>query len=256
MILDNVDTDETAEAIKARLPQLTQGHVLITSRLSQWGAAVETLDLGVLALDDATSYLLEATEANRTHSDQDDEHARQVALKIGQLALGLEHAAAWINALYLGFEDYLNQWEQDEAGILEEFDQNQIDYPHELLVTWKLSVDQLDDEARQLLEVLSWLSPEPVPDSFFQAAPDESQKTARKAIATLAKYSLASRVQQDEQRGFQVHRLVQATHALASAAGNDQRDLPALDRALVWINKAYQGEPSDVRRLADTGATG
>ena len=72
-ILDNVDTDEAAVAVKSRLAALTQGHVLITSRLSKWSAGVQTLDLGVLTLEDATSYLLEATDANRVHTEQDHE---------------------------------------------------------------------------------------------------------------------------------------------------------------------------------------
>ena len=127
-ILDNVDTDEALVAAKARLAQLAQGHVVITSRLSQWSAGVETLDLGVLSVEEATSYLLEATDANRMHGERDGALAGQVAAKVGQLALGLEHAAAWINAQYeAGFSDYLQQWEQDEASILQKFDLKLID---------------------------------------------------------------------------------------------------------------------------------
>ena len=242
LILDNVDTEEAAVAIKAQLPKLSQGHVLITSRLMQWGAAVDTMDLGVLDLDDATSYLLEATDADRAHNALDTENAQKVAIKTGQLALGLEHAAAWINAQYVGFHDYLSQWEHDEIGILEEFDQNQIDYPHELLITWKLSVDRLGDGPRELLQILSWLSPEALPDSIFQDSMIVCKDRGRKAIAILTKYSLANRTQQ----GFQIHRLVQAStryHQL-QLVGNH---LSALDNSLAWIYEKFKGDPSDFR---------
>ncbi|MFK8017286.1 MAG: tetratricopeptide repeat protein [Gammaproteobacteria bacterium] len=245
LIVDNVDTDAAAGAIKAKLPQLAHGDVLITSRLSGWSASVKTLDLGVLALADATSYLLDATRANRNRTVDDRALAEQVALKTGRLALGLEHAAAWINAAYLGFSDYLSQWEQDEAGILEEFDRTQIEYANELLVTWKLSVDQLNDEAHRMLEVLSWLSPELIPDAFFDAMPDSTSIKPRRAMANLAKYSLASRVQQDVLRGFQVHRLVQATTRYHQRQSRNN-DLPALEQALEWMTAEFNFDPGDV----------
>jgi len=246
LILDNVDTDDAAEAVKGRLPSLTHGHVLITSRLSQWSAGVKTLDLGVLDLPDAVAYLLDATDANRTPTEQDKTSAEQVAEKTGQLALGLEHAAAFINARYVGFSDYLMLWENNESSILKTFDPNLIDYPQELLVTWTLSVDQLDDQARELLDVLSWLSPEPIPDSFFEAAPDDGRLEMREAMAMLCKYSLANRVQEAGQSGFQLHRLVQSTtrhHQLQE----QNNELLTLDKALSWINDAYQGTAADVR---------
>ena len=246
-ILDNVDTDEALVAAKARLAQLAQGHVVITSRLSQWSAGVETLDLGVLSVEEATSYLLEATDANRMHSEQDTELAGQVAAKVGQLALGLEHAAAWINAQYeAGFSDYLQQWEQDEASILQKFDLKLIDYPRELLVTWRLSVDQLDEEAQRLLQVLSWLSPEPVPNTFLKAVPEEANINPGTAMSQLIKYSLISRVQ-DQQRGFQVHRLVQVTSRYHQRQQATDNELPALDLALDWMDEAFKGSAQDVR---------
>ena len=246
VILDNVDTSPAAAAVKALFPLLTQGHVLITSRLSQWSAGVKTLDLGVLELTDATDYLLEATDVNRIHTELDAIGAEQIALKVGQLALGLEHAAAYINARYLGLNDYLAQWQRDEAKILETFDLDLIEYPKELLVTWKLSVDQLDDHARELLDVLSWLAPEPIPDMFFQSAPDQGHVVAREAIATLCKYSLANRIQEGQQQGFQIHRLVQASARYHQKAATDS-ELPALEKALAWTNEVYQGNPWDVR---------
>ena len=61
LIVDNVDTDESARAIERLLARLRTGHVLITSRIGDWSAAVERLDLDVLALADARAFLLERT---------------------------------------------------------------------------------------------------------------------------------------------------------------------------------------------------
>lgn len=45
LILDNVDTQEAAEAVRKILPRLQTGHVLITSRRQDWPVSVRELGL-------------------------------------------------------------------------------------------------------------------------------------------------------------------------------------------------------------------
>jgi len=246
LILDNVDDEDAVTAVKQLLPRLACGHTLITSRFSRWGASVNTLDLDVLNENDAVAYLLEATDGERVHTEQDTESAAQVAQKVGHHALGLEHAAAFVKARFLSFDDYLTLWNQNEAQILEAVDLDEIEYPHELLVTWQLSVDQLTEEARDLLSVLSWLSPEPIPEALFKTFSEDGQPTVNTSVANLCKYSLANRTQENDQRGVQIHRLVQSTTRYHQFRRSDNK-LPALTNALNWINDAYQGKAADVR---------
>jgi len=108
LIIDNADTEEAAGAIKSYLAQLTRGHVLITSRLAQWGTSVETLDLGVLDLPDATDYLLEATEQHRTRLQTDEDDAEQVAIcgsvrSIGEGVIGRAQLASTGADTSIGF---------------------------------------------------------------------------------------------------------------------------------------------------------
>ena len=65
LIFDNIDTEPALAAAHHLLGRLAGGHVLMTSRLTQFPRGVERLDLDVLSLDDATSFLLEATETGR-----------------------------------------------------------------------------------------------------------------------------------------------------------------------------------------------
>jgi len=51
LILDNADTPEAAEAVEELLPRLRGGHVIITSRLSEWSGSVETVELELLSED-------------------------------------------------------------------------------------------------------------------------------------------------------------------------------------------------------------
>jgi hypothetical protein len=54
LIIDNVDTREAANKVDALLDKLTGGHVVITSRISDWGVGVERLQLDVLSITDST----------------------------------------------------------------------------------------------------------------------------------------------------------------------------------------------------------
>ena len=56
LIIDNVDTEEAAEEIHRLLVRLRAGQVLITSRIANWSAEVEPLELDVLEPGDASSW--------------------------------------------------------------------------------------------------------------------------------------------------------------------------------------------------------
>jgi tetratricopeptide (TPR) repeat protein len=248
-ILDNVDDDETAKAVKERLAGLAEGHVLITSRLSAWSGAVDKLELDLLPLEAATDYLLQAAD-QRTRCDDDAAQAETLARKIGLLSLGLEHAAAYMNAGGRSFTEYMQEWDRDEASILVEFDLNQIDYPRELLVTWRLSVDRLDPESRKLLEILSWLAPDPLAESTIEMLESQPVVGVRGSLNVLVKYSLVKRQAKDYARSYTQHQLVQATTRYCqrtTSAIESDTELPQLEAALAWMNRAYEGNTQDVR---------
>jgi hypothetical protein len=67
LILDNADTREAAEAVEELLPRLRGGHVIITSRLSDWGGSVETVELELLSEEAAVEFLLERTKNRRVN---------------------------------------------------------------------------------------------------------------------------------------------------------------------------------------------
>ncbi|MGH8480664.1 MAG: DUF4062 domain-containing protein [Gammaproteobacteria bacterium] len=75
LILDNIDTPEAASAAEDLLARLRGGSVLITSRLAQWSASVEPLELDVLAPEDAAQFLLERNAATRRKRASDAQDA-------------------------------------------------------------------------------------------------------------------------------------------------------------------------------------
>ena len=65
LIFDNVDSPAAAAEVERLLASLQGGHVLITSRLSDWSGSVQPLELDVLAAPDAADFLLQRTQGKR-----------------------------------------------------------------------------------------------------------------------------------------------------------------------------------------------
>ena len=207
LIIDNVDTVEAAHEVEERLARLRAGHVLITSRIGNWSAAVERLDLDVLAAKDAVAFLLERTPLRRKQAD-DAVQVAAVARELDGLALALEQAGAYIDKLRLSFAEYLKRWETKRPEVLRWHDEHLMHYPASVAVTWETTLAQLTEPERRLLEVLSWLAPEPIPIFLFDAVPlTKAIPDPREALAALAGYSLARFDASGD--AVLVHRLVQ-----------------------------------------------
>ena len=132
--------------------------MLITSRIGNWSAGVEPLELDVLARADAVAFLLERTPHRRQKAD-DAARAAAIARELDGLALALEQAGAYIDKLRLSFAEYLQRWEAKRPEVLRWHDPRLMQYPASVAVTWETTFAQLAEPERRLLEVLAWLAP-------------------------------------------------------------------------------------------------
>ena len=89
LILDNVDTKDAARAAQGLLPKLRGGHILLTSRLSNWSAGMEALPVNLLEPEAAADFLLARTDASRRRQPDDAAQARILTGELGYLALAL-----------------------------------------------------------------------------------------------------------------------------------------------------------------------
>ena len=260
LILDNVDTDATAQAVEHFLPRLQRGHVLITSRLAHW-QGVERLPLDVLTEPDAVAFLLERTADFRYTTPQDEADAVALARALGGLALALEQAGAYIQHLRCGLGEYLARWRSQEARVRTWFDERLMHYPRSVAVTWETTLAQLDEPAHALLRLLAWLAPDPIPRALFHSAeadeifatavagPQDSTPTSavslEEALAALTNYSMVQWTDAAN-ASVQVHRLVQEI-TRGRLAAQEQRFW--LTQALRLVDAALPDEPppQDVR---------
>ena len=228
IIIDNVDTEPAAQAVESLLDQLPSGHVLITSRLSNWSGEVEPLELDVLNRDASTMMLTERTEGRRVAAADDTLIADRIAEDLGDLALALEQAAAYIAKRRISLSRYHSLWRENEKKVRNWHDQRLMKYPRSVATTWKTSIDQLGPSGLTLLRLCSLLAPEPIPDGLFETEKavkefanivtifggdaqgnteewGEVEPDFEDALAELLSYSLARRPHEDR---FVFHRLV------------------------------------------------
>lgn len=242
LILDNVDTKPALAEVERLLGGLFGGHVVVTSRLADFSGNFQPLALGVLAIDDAGAFLLARTDGRRRKAADDDVKAREVATELGQLALALEQAAAFIAKRKLTFGQYLEQWQLHRDEALAWFDATVTGYPRAVAVTWQTSVAQLSEGGRRMLERLAWLAPEKVPEFLLDVPiPGAEAENLHAALDDLAAYSLVTR--DAEGPFFLIHRLVQdiSRRSLTNETRNQ-----TLDEALNWIDAAWAGDSMNV----------
>ena len=243
MILDNVDSEESASAVEDLIAQLSGGHILVTSRLSNYSNAVTLLPVKVLSETAASEFLLRRTDGKRRRQPNDQQQAEALARELDCLPLALEQAGAYIAQRRLTLENYLQQWFQQRDKLLAWNDPRLMNYPKSVFVTWQTSFDQLSEPARQLLQRLAWLSPAPVPEALLDVpVPDVAGEGDPFAdLADLEAYSLVTRAA--DSPIFTIHKLVQE---VTRRQVNDPEQL-RLNETLQWLNAAFVGDPDDVR---------
>ncbi|MBF0217155.1 MAG: tetratricopeptide repeat protein [Candidatus Omnitrophica bacterium] len=244
LIIDNVDTDESVRAVKSLVAKLRGGHVLITSRVTEWGRGVRPLPLDVLSTENAVALLVESTAAWRMPKEGDKLQARTLAERLGNLPLALTHATAYMQHHHMGFAAYLDDFERHFERLLAYHDHTAIEYETELdkddrgpstpeakaarkaliktvATTFFLSFDRLSPEAKAILRGSAFLAPDPIPIAMFEACPNETLalvtlwcegsgetrtgQTVPDALAELGRYSLISR----GDGFFSIHRMEQ-----------------------------------------------
>lgn len=251
LILDNIDSEGAAVAVEALLPQLAGGHALLTSRLANWSGSIASLPLDVLSSEAATEFLLVRTEGKRRKHADDPAEARTLVEELGNLALALEQAGAYIAKRRLSFTGYLQEWQEQRDKVLAWYDPRLMQYPRSVAVTWQTSFERLGEPARRLLQRLAWLAPAPIPESLIDVPVPELDAPVADPFAALVElesYTLITRA--DDTPTFSVHRLVQ------EVTRRNQREDPAhaaLAEALRWIHAGFVGNPRDARAWAVLG---
>jgi class 3 adenylate cyclase/tetratricopeptide (TPR) repeat protein len=209
LILDNVDD---RREVACFVPERAAGDVLVTSRGSVFAefGIPRALEVGDLDIAEAVRFLL--TRTGRT--DDGDSRERRAAFELvnelGNLALALEQAAAYIAETNATFSDYLNAFRKRRVGLLER--SSALVSRESVSVTWAANfaaVEQASAESADVLRFSAFLAPDSVPFSLLEAVWNGDELATFELLRPLARYSLI-RIDAAK-REYGVHRLVQET---------------------------------------------
>ncbi|HKS99592.1 MAG TPA: FxSxx-COOH system tetratricopeptide repeat protein, partial [Rugosimonospora sp.] len=255
LVFDNAGEPEQ---IREYLPQGT-GHVLVTTRNLAWSRVAAVVEVGVFSRAESVAFLRQRVPA-LTAGEAD-----QVAEKLGDLPLAIEQAGAWLAVTAMPSGRYLELLDTQLPQVLEE--NPPPGYERTAAATWLLSLEHLRDQmpaAAKLLELCAFFAPEPIPTSLliserFVAALVPLDPTLNdplmqgRLIREIGKYALA-RIDAGqggtEQRGVQMHRLVQAVirnHLTEEAREDNRRVVHEI------LAAANPKNPDDSRRWPDYG---
>jgi hypothetical protein len=242
LVIDNLDTPEALKAADALLSQLAshqdrRGDIVITTRLTRFDARFQKLDLDVLTIEAASTFLLARTAADRETAADDTATAQAIATDLGQLSLALEQAGAQIATMGWSLRRYRKEWESNREKALAFWDDSVTAYPHAVAQTWATSVIQLSEAAQAVMRLIAVLAPEPVPKKILETPVADSGIDAELAVAELRRFSLVSF--SGDAATFQMHRLVQE---VTRAGMSEAERRSAVDDVVSWLSLAIGDE--------------
>lgn len=218
IVFDNVDRTDTLEEF---WPKEAAGSVLVTCRDPLIKSSIYLRNTGItvpeLREEEGIALLLRLTSRE---SDKDDiKQAPEVVRALGRYPLAIAQMSGVILARDLSFNEFLELYSQDierreMLGISEGQSSSLRRYNQTLGTVWAL--DDLK-EGRALLEVISFLDPDSIPESLLERNPacmdwDRYPKTSweySKARAELLSRSLIYRNR--DRKTLRIHRLIQDT---------------------------------------------
>ena len=241
VVFDNVPDRASVERF---VPPAGPGRVLITTQNQLWPPG-QALEVPVLDIEVAAGFLVSRTD------DADRSAARELATELGGLPLALEQAAAYMQATGTTLAAYLPLFRTRQGDLLARGEAT--GHPADVAATLGLALSRLTVEApaaAELVQLLAFLAPEPVPLAMLLAGKQAAgllgsevvatvqpvlgdAVAAGDAIAALRRYSLVSPAGDGL---VLVHRLVQAitrSQLPAGAAGQWERAAAALVAAAI-----------------------
>jgi tetratricopeptide (TPR) repeat protein len=253
LILDNADD---LAVVRAFLPSVFSGHILLTTRAQATGRLVRRIEVEVLPRDVGALFLLRRASLIAPDAPLESANATDIALakeiceELGGLPLALDQAGAYIEETHCGLSGYQSLYRTRRAEILNERGGLIDDHPEPVATTWSLSfenVEQKNSAAADLLRFCAFLHPDAIPEELLLAGAKHlglvlqplvsDPSSLNKAIAALGAYSLVSR--DPKERTLSIHRLVQAVLKDAMDPAT-QRNWA--QRAVLAVNEAFPKE--------------
>jgi len=194
LIFDNA---ENPNELKRYFPP-AEKTILITSRNphSQWDLPVPLLSSG-----DALELLQKITGHSELLSGD------TLAKELGYLPLALMQAGAYMKQTNTSFAKYLLMFYKERPALWKE-EKAPGNYPYTVATTFKISMDKIQQETPDALELLSlaaYVAPDHIPKSLF-ASGGQPKLLLNSLLQSLSEFSLLKSLSNES---YSIHRLIQ-----------------------------------------------
>jgi hypothetical protein len=174
LIFDDVHQQEDLQGL---LPLGSVGKVIITSRLGDWHGTYRALEVNPLSDEIAVEFLIGRTK------ETDMRAALNLVRRLAGLPLALEQAAAYCRSSGVALRDYLLRLEAAPARVLAEG--HPPGYRGPVAQTWHVSLGEVrrrNPACLEVLALLAYLAPVPVPRDILGAAPNSLPRRIRRIV--------------------------------------------------------------------------
>ncbi|KAF8535479.1 hypothetical protein BDD12DRAFT_912762 [Trichophaea hybrida] len=183
MIIDNLDDLDCNP--QKHIP-VKRGTILYTTRDRRlighptYVSATHGIEVTAMTNEEAIRTFWKLIAAKRDTIEVYEEISRELLLLLGYLPLAIAQAAACIRQTGMDPSKYLETFKEYEhiqeycMNITLPVEQNGGQHSRALMTTWKIAVDKIQQQnsnSIQLLEIISFFSPEEIPEELIQAVP-------------------------------------------------------------------------------------
>jgi tetratricopeptide (TPR) repeat protein len=232
LVFDNANAPEE---LANYLPNVGNGHAIITSRYHDWSEICENLDVPAFSDEVGAQVLIRRT------GSADEATARTISRFVGGLALALDHVGAYVKRSGCSLADYLAKLKSTGIAAFKSAKAPNA-YHSTVLNTWTVAMQQAGETpgAHEVLELCAYLAPDDIPRELLMSHAADESFDLDAAIAALRDYSLL----ETGNGTVSVHRLVQAVIRDALAPDYARQ---AVEAALSLVRSAYPFDSDDYR---------
>lgn len=227
MVFDNVETKEHCKFLFTMGTPCEKPHILITSRIHEWGDSVHHIKLDVFEPGDAVEFVSRVLlDSDGLYNDSLEEKIT-LAETLQNFPLALRQVTAFINdqrtVTTFRIVDYIKKWNSAQQALLDStVFQNDIGntYAKTTFTTWKVTIDAINqygevgELALRIFNIIAHFDPDHIRrDVFFNLkvlspfGRETIEENVTVAVRLLVNYSLVD--SQASQSVLSIHRLVQ-----------------------------------------------
>lgn len=253
-VYDNVDNADSINFLLTIESMGEKPHVIITSRVQEWGSEIPVIQVKELEFLDAILYV---TKTLTDSMEDSDDNKKLLVETLQAFPLALRQATAYINyqrkVYKFRISDYIEKFDTQE--VLNSILFKKIPcslYEQTTLTTWKVTIDSIEADnangqlAVRILKIMAYFDAENILRDIFKSLmySEESRELSKRAkidydeklksaVRLLVHYSMVD--SQDRQSVLNIHRLVQQVMKLNLHETNQEKII--LQEALSLVSE-------------------